>query len=219
MYSITKRIFDLAFASLLLLLLLPFMLPICIILLFTDEREVFYRQERIGYCNRKFGIWKFATMLKNSPNMPGGEITLRNDPRVTRIGRFLRFSKINELPQLLNILSGEMSFVGPRPLMKKSFDQYSPEVQEKVYQSVPGITGIGSIIFRDEEELVTNSNMPPQEFYRLFVFPYKGELELWYHRRRSLYVDFMILILTVVVILAPRTHLPYKVFTDLPKRK
>src|SRR5690606_18591410 len=98
-----------------------------------------------------FNILKFATMLKNSPHMPGGEITLRNDPRLLPLGGFLRKTKINELPQLLNVLRGEMSLVGPRPLMEVSFEMYPAEFQEVVYESMPGLTGIGSLVFRDEE--------------------------------------------------------------------
>src|SRR5690606_2286133 len=112
--------------------------------------------DRVGYKNKTFSIWKFATMLKNSPNMPGGLITTKKDPRITPMGGFLRKTKINELPQLINILKGDMSFVGPRPVMQKSFEQYPPEIQKIIYNVKPGLTGIGSIVFRDEEQLITN---------------------------------------------------------------
>ena len=148
MYEFTKRVFDVVVALVLLVILLPLLLPLVLILKLTDEGEVFYFQDRVGFQNRKFSIWKFATMLKDSPNMSGGEITLRNDPRITTAGKFLRLTKLNELPQLVNVLIGDMSFVGPRPLMPVSFEQYAPEVQERVYESRPGITGIGSVIFR-----------------------------------------------------------------------
>src|SRR5690606_32749746 len=127
MYTLIKRLFDFIVSLLAIIVLLPFMIPIIILLLLTGEHEVFYKQKRVGYHNKPFLIWKFATMLKASPGMGTGEITLRNDPRLLPMGKFLRMSKINELPQLINILIGEMSIVGPRPLMQVSFDQYSAE--------------------------------------------------------------------------------------------
>ncbi|RYZ95740.1 MAG: sugar transferase, partial [Sphingobacteriaceae bacterium] len=157
MYRSAKRVLDIIIASLALILLSPILIPVSIILLFTGEKEVFYFQKRIGYHNRPFDIIKFATMLKNSPNIGTGEITLRNDPRVTAFGKFLRMSKINELPQVINVLKGDMSIVGPRPLMKVSFDIYNEEVQQKIYLSKPGITGIGSVVFRDEEKIVSEA--------------------------------------------------------------
>ena len=123
-YNFSKRIFDIIVSLISLILLLPLFIPIAIILRFTAEGEIFYLQERYGLNNTKFNIYKFATMLKDSMNMGSGSITLRNDPRVTKIGSFLRKSKINELPQILNILKGDISLVGPRPLVKKTFLQY-----------------------------------------------------------------------------------------------
>jgi len=122
MYLIIKRFFDFVLSLIALIILLPFLLPIIILLKLTGEHEVFYFQKRIGYKNREFNIWKFATMLKNSLNMGTGEITLRNDPRVTKVGKFLRSTKINELPQIINVLKGDMSIVGARPQIKKAFD-------------------------------------------------------------------------------------------------
>ena len=115
MYKFIKRFFDILFSLLALVILLPVFIPIIILLLLTGEHEVFFRQERVGYKNSIFRIWKFATMLKNSPNMGHGDMTVRKDPRITPLGRFLRQSKINELPQVFNILTGDMSFVGPAP--------------------------------------------------------------------------------------------------------
>ena len=156
----------------------------------TGEGYIFYRQKRIGYRNTYFEIWKFATMLLNSPNMGSGSITLRNDPRITPMGGFLRKTKINELPQLFNVLLGNMSLVGPRPLMQADFDAYSPEVQAKVYSVKPGITGIGSVVFRDEEKYFDeNLKEDPKVFYERVIAPYKGALELWYAENQSLWVD------------------------------
>jgi lipopolysaccharide/colanic/teichoic acid biosynthesis glycosyltransferase len=206
------------FAWVALLLLTPLLLPIVIILRFTGEGYVFYYQRRIGYRNKYFDIIKFATMLKNSPNMGTGSITLRNDPRLLPLGKFLRKTKINELPQIINVLKGDMSWVGPRPLVDKTFNAYPETIRNKVYDSKPGITGIGSIVFRDEEKLISESGMPPHEFYELVVAPYKGELEIWYNKHKSFWVDSLIAVLTVWVILFPKSDLMHKVFKDLPKR-
>src|SRR6476620_1452528 len=134
MYSFIKRILDILLSLLAMIILLPLFIPIIILLLLTGEHEVFFRQDRVGYRNRIFRIWKFATMLKDSPNMGHGDVTVRKDPRITPIGRFLRITKLNELPQIINILTGDMSLVGPRPLMKVGFDRYTDEMKEKVYR-------------------------------------------------------------------------------------
>jgi lipopolysaccharide/colanic/teichoic acid biosynthesis glycosyltransferase len=138
MYKHIKRFFDIIFSLLAIILLSPILIPVIILLLLTGEHEVFYRQDRVGYKNKIFKIWKFATMLKNSPNMGDGDITKRGDPRITPVGKFLRQSKINELPQLINIITGDMSFVGPRPLMKVGFDRYTDALKAKVYNVIPG---------------------------------------------------------------------------------
>ena len=146
MYLVTKRIFDIISSSLLLIFLMPLLLPIIILLKITSEGEIFYFQERIGKNNKPFMIFKFATMLKNSSKMHGGYITVKNDPRLTFMGAFLRKTKINEIPQLLNIILGHMSVVGPRPVMRESFRAYPENVREVIYRVKPGLTGIGSII-------------------------------------------------------------------------
>jgi len=216
MYRLIKRFLDFLFSLLALLILSPVFILVIILLALTGEHKVFYFQKRIGYKNREFRIWKFATMLKDSPNIGTGVITVRNDPRVTRVGRFLRRSKLNELPQLFNVLLGKMSFVGARPQIQQGFDLYSPEVKEIIYNTPPGITGIGSVIFRDEEKLVSeSSNM--DETYRK-IFQYKGELETWYQKNISFYTDFMILFLTAWYIFFSESRLVYKVFPSLPQR-
>ena len=216
MYPLIKRFFDFIFSLAGLILLSPLLIPVIIILLLTGEHEVFYFQKRVGHKNREFSIWKFATMLKNSPAMGTGEITLRNDPRVTKFGKFLRITKINELPQLINVLLGNMSLVGARPLMKKSFDHYSNEVKQVVYNTPPGITGIGSVIFRDEEKLISDS----KDIHAAYrdIFGYKGELEKWYQQHFDFYTDVMILFLTGWYIVFAKSNLVFKVFPSLPKR-
>jgi lipopolysaccharide/colanic/teichoic acid biosynthesis glycosyltransferase len=218
MYKYIKRFFDILFSLLALIILLPVFIPIIILLLLTGEHEVFYRQDRVGYKNSIFRIWKFATMQKNSPNMGSRDLTMRNDPRVTPMGKFLRRSKINELPQLINIVTGDMSFTGPRPLMKSGFDRYSDEMKAKVYNVKPGLTGLGSIIFRDEELIITKSNLSPHECYEKVILPNKGALEVWYQQHLSFFTDCMILFLTAWYIFFPHSQLVYKIFPSLPKR-
>jgi lipopolysaccharide/colanic/teichoic acid biosynthesis glycosyltransferase len=214
------RIIDILLSTLALLILLPFFVPIVVILLLTGEHKVFYSQTRVGYKNQNFKILKFATMLSNSANMGSGSLTLKNDPRVLPFGSFLRKTKINELPQILNIIIGDLSIVGPRPQMQVDFEKYSVEVQKKIYDVRPGLTGIGSIIFRDEESLISLAakNENPHDFYKRVIAPYKGEVEVWYQEKRTLFLDFQLIFMTVWVIVFPETKLYEKWFKDLPKR-
>ena len=215
------RILDILLSLLALVLLLPLFMLIILILLLTGEHKVFYLQTRVGYKNKDFKIIKFATMLSNSANIGSGSLTLKNDPRVLPFGSFLRKTKINELPQILNIIIGDLAIVGPRPQMQVDFEKYSDEVQKKVYDVRPGLTGIGSIIFRDEESLISLAaeNENPHEFYTRVIAPYKGELEMWYQENRSLVLDLRLILMTVWVIIFPETMLYEKWFGDAPKQK
>ena len=217
MYRIFKRIFDILSSLAALLLLSPFLLVICIISLFTGEHEVLYFQERIGYKGKKFYIWKFATMVKNSPNMGTGMLTMRKDPRVLPFGRFLRKTKLNELPQLVNVLKGDMSVVGPRPMVQKTFDAFPEAIRYKVYDSHPGLSGVGSIIFRDEEDYVSRAKNSTL-FYDGYIQPYKAELEVWYGENKSFKVDIFIILLTVWKIFSEKNNLIFKVFKTTPYR-
>ena len=221
MYKLTKRLFDILSSSIALILLSPLLLPIIVLLRLTSEGEVFYFQERIGMYNKPFKIFKFATMLKNSSKMKGGYITVKNDPRLTFMGGFLRKSKINELPQLLNILLGHMSVVGPRPVMPVSFESYAEEIQKVIYNVKPGLTGIGSIIFRDEEDIITKVKSDAGDiwdFYKNTIYPFKGELEIWYQKNKSFLLDIKLIFITAWVIFFPNSKIYDKLFTDLPKR-
>ena len=213
-----KRFFDILLSFIALLILSPILIPVVIGLLLTGEHYVFYFQKRIGYKNQPFDIWKFATMLKNSPNLPGGVHTTSKDPRLMPLGGILRKTKINELPQVVNILLGDMSIVGPRPLVKKVFDHYPVHVKAVINNVRPGLTGIGSIIFSDEERLVTETKMEHEAFFAGFILPYKGELELWYQKHLSLYTDIMLIFLTAWVIIFPVSDLVYRIFRDLPEK-
>lgn len=219
MYSFFKRLLDLVIATMASLVLLPLLLPIVVLLRFTAEGEVFYLQERIGYKNSKFKIWKFATMLKNSLDIGTGSITLENDFRVTKFGKFLRKTKINELPQIYNVIKGDISIVGPRPILEQDWELYPDHIINKIYDVKPGLTGIGSVVFRDEESLmsaVKDSNY--HDFYERVIAPYKGNLEMWYQKNQSMLLDLKLISLTALVILFPDNKLHEKWFEDLPKR-
>ncbi len=216
MYQAFKRLFDILSSGAAILLLLPMALPVMLLLRLTGEGKIFYRQERLGYKNQKFKILKFATMLEDSLNMPGGEITLDKDPRITPMGGILRKTKFNELPQLWNVFVGDMSVVGPRPLMQVSFDMYSPDVQKVVYESKVGLTGIGSLVFRDEAGLVRASGEDPRAYYRNVIYPHKGALERWYFEHRSAWTDTKIIALTAISIVFPGSNLACSAFRELP---
>lgn len=213
-----KRFVDVLVSAIALVVLTPLLLPVMLALRLTGEGEVFYRQRRIGFQNGTFGILKFATMLKNSPNIGTGSLTVRGDPRVTPLGHGLRATKLNELPQLINVLVGDMSFVGPRPQMQVDFDVYPADVRERIYEVRPGVTGIGSIVFRDEERLLSRDGVDPRAFYSEKIAPYKGALEMWYLDRQSLWLDAQLLLLTVHAVLRPESNLVYRRFPDLPAR-
>jgi len=213
-----KRIFDIIFSFLAILVLLPFMLPIMLVLKLTGEHYIFYEQSRIGLNGNPFKIIKFSTMLLNSPSIGTGEITLKNDPRVFPFGRILRKTKINEIPQLINILKGDMSFVGPRPLTPKHFNFFSSEQQKVINQLVPGLTGVSAIIFREEEDIFAKSNLDHETCYKLLLSPYKAALEEWYLNHKSWFVDIKIIFLTAWVIIFKDSILPYKLLNNLPQK-
>ncbi|HTN67878.1 MAG TPA: sugar transferase [Dysgonamonadaceae bacterium] len=218
-YPIVKRTFDFLVSFIGLVCLGPLFVIIMVILKLTGEGEIFYLQERMGLNNKPFYIYKFATMLKDSPNMGNKTLTVRNDPRITKVGRILRITKINELPQILNVIKGDMALVGPRPLLVKSFQNYTPEVQAVIYKNRPGITGLGSLVFRDEERLVTaykKLGKDPVQYYRTYIYPYKGALEQWYYHNASLLVDFKILFLTFWSLVNSNSEMVYKTFNNLP---
>jgi lipopolysaccharide/colanic/teichoic acid biosynthesis glycosyltransferase len=210
-----QRVLDIFFSTLALLVFAPLLIPIAIALRFTGEGEVFFVQPRVGRGGRTFGLYKFATMLKDSPNLGTGTITLRDDPRILPMGRFLRKTKINELPQLLNILFGDMSIVGPRPQTQRCFDAFAPRSQTAIVKVRPGLSGIGSIVFRSEEDMMGTSANPAQ-FYDDVIAPYKGALEEWYVEHASLYTYLMVIALTIWVIFKPKSDAVWRVFSSLP---
>lgn len=199
------RFFDILFSGIAVIILLPFMIPIMIGLKLTGEHYIFYEQERIGKGGKSFNLLKFATMLKDSPNMAGGLYTEANDPRILPMGRFLRKTKINELPQLLNILKGDMSIIGYRPQVRSQYDSYPEEVRAALAKSRPGLSGIGPIVFRSEEQIL--QQFPTHEerdhFYKTVITPYKGALEVWYSKHKNVFMYFRLIFMTVEVVLKP----------------
>jgi lipopolysaccharide/colanic/teichoic acid biosynthesis glycosyltransferase len=211
-----QRLFDVFFASLALLVLSPMLLPIAAVLRMTGEGEIFFPQNRVGRHGKSFKLYKFATMLKNSPSIGTGTVTLKDDPRILPVGKFLRKTKINELPQLLNILEGSMSLIGPRPQTQRCFDAFPKDSQTAILSVRPGLSGIGSIVFRDEQEMM--HELPdPGRFYDDVIMPYKGALEEWYVRRQNLAMYFFLIGLTVWVVLFPRSKAVWHLLRDLPQ--
>lgn len=213
-----RRVADIVTALMALTVLaLPF-LVIAVVLRCTGEGKVWFLQKRIGKDGRLFKVYKFATMRADSERIGTKDITLRDDPRVLPVGRFLRKMKINELPQLINVLKGEMSMIGWRPLLEKSFSYYPPHVQERIIHYKPGLTGIGSVMFRDEEAIVARSDKSPERVYQEDIAPYKGELELWYQANQGIALDFKIIVATAWAVLLPNSRGYLKWFSDLPPR-
>ena len=209
------RCLDILFSGLAIIVLLPFTLPIMLWLKLTGEHDIFYRQKRIGMGGNPFFVLKFATMLRDSPNLTGGLITRPNDPRILPLGNFLRKTKINELPQLVNVFLGQMSVVGYRPFAETHYNLYSAKVKASIGKIRPGLSGIGSIIFKNEEHIL--HNVPDQErFHDEVITPYKGSLESWYVEHRDLYSYFMVIILTIWVFVWPKSLAVFNVFKGLP---
>lgn len=154
-------------------------------------------------------------MLKDSPHIGSGTVTLPNDPRVLPVGRILRKAKLNELPQLLNVLKGDMSVIGPRPQTQRCFDAFSAEAQAKITKVRPGLSGLGSIVFRDEEEMM-HGQADPNEFYDRVIMQYKGQLEAWYVDHQNLGTYLLLILITIWVIVVPRSSIVWRCFPSLP---
>jgi len=210
-----QRFFDVLFSGLALLVLSPLLLVVVILLRFTGENEIFFLQERVGKNGKVFNLFKFATMLKNSPNLGTGTVTLKADPRVLPIGKFLRMTKINELPQLLNILLGEMSIVGPRPQALRCFNAFPVNLRQIITKVKPGLSGIGPIIFRNEENILAD-HLGSVEFYDNVIAPYKAEVEAWYVDRQTMGTYFLVIFVTIWVVLFPSSTVAWHLFKGLP---
>ena len=210
-----QRFLDILLSGLALLVLSPLLIPVMLILRLTGEGEVFFVQQRVGRGGQPFGLYKFATMLKNSPNIGTGTVTVKGDPRVLPFGRILRKTKLNELPQLLNIFKGDMSIIGPRPQTRRCFDAFPAESQAQIVKVRPGLSGIGSIVFRDEEELM-HASQEPERFYDEVIMPYKGKLEEWYVAHQGLWTYLASIFATAWVVVFPSSQLVWRLFRGLP---
>lgn len=188
------RCFDIFLAVLGIIILLPMAILIAIWIKIDSSGPVIYRQQRIGLNGKPFGLLKFRTMQVASDKK--GMLTVGNkDSRITRAGYFLRKYKMDELPQLVNVLLNEMSFVGPRPEVKKYVDLYSAK-QKKVLSVKPGITDYASIVYRNENEILASASNPEEEYVHK-IMPHKISLNLTYIRQRSLRAYLAILFKTI----------------------
>jgi lipopolysaccharide/colanic/teichoic acid biosynthesis glycosyltransferase len=193
-YASSKRLFDIVCASVGLLVLAPLGLLIALLIKLSDGGPIFYRQTRVGQFGKPFRIWKFRSMVVNADKI-GVPLTKDEDPRITRIGRFLRKSKLDELPQLWNVLSGDMSFVGPRPEVLRYVEHYTPD-QREILKYKPGITDVATLLFRNEEALLRGA-ADVEEFYLRYCLPKKIELNRQHAERASLLQDIWIILQTL----------------------
>lgn len=214
-----KRAFDIVAALLGLLALAPLLLVVSLILLVTGEKRVFFFQERVGQFRKPFNLVKFTTMSDAALDRPDAGITLDDDPDVFPFGRVLRRTKINELPQLINVLRGDISLVGPRPLTPRSFARYPEQVQEQLAQLKPGLTGLASVIFRDEERIIANSPKSREQCYIEDIRPRKAQFERIYGANMSFWLDLKIVFATAVSVLAPSISVEAIFFRDLLDRE
>ena len=191
----TKRLFDLILSSLLLILLLPLLILVSAFVWLDSPGDVFFTQVRIGRGGKPFRIFKFRTMTP-SPTSTTSQVTASNDPRITRLGRYLRASKIDELPQLLNVWLGQMSFVGPRPEVPLYVSYYSPKDREIILSLRPGITDLASIKFRNESSLLAQYH-DPHSAYVNEILPLKTQCYLDYVQNRSISGDIVIIFQTL----------------------
>ena len=198
LYEGIKRLLDISIAGLGLLLLLPLMGAIALLIKLDSPGSVFFAHERVGRYGRKFKVLKFRTMVQDAPKL-GGAITAGHDPRITRVGRILRKTKLDELPQLWNVLKGEMSLVGPRPEVEKYVQLWEPNLREIVLSVRPGITGLTQIRYRHEERLLAQQ-ADPEKYYRETLLPLKLASDVEYVQRRCLVLDLYLLARTFLAL-------------------
>lgn len=209
------RVCDFLFSGISLFFLLPLFLVIIFVLKFTGEGEIFFLQERVGKRKKMFKLFKFVTMLKNSPKIGTGTVTLKDDPRILPVGSFLRKTKINELPQLLNVFLGHMSLIGPRPQTQRCFNAFPIKSQKIISKVKPGLSGIGPIVFHSEENILEKHN-DIIDFYDNVIGPYKGDVEAWYVKKRNIFIYFSLILITIWVVIFPNSGIVWKAFKDLP---
>src|SRR5438094_3525384 len=200
-----KRLFDVGATIAALFVLWPVLLIVALLIKLDDGGSVFFRQERVGHAGRRFRVWKFRTMIPDAERR-GGALTVGQDPRTTRVGRWLRRSKLDELPQLFNVLAGDMSLVGPRPEVPRYVARYSAE-QRRVLDLVPGITDPASIAYRRESELLARAP-DPERYYVTAVMPDKIRINLTYAARATRWTDLKV-VLGTLGHLRPRRGKPH----------
>jgi len=208
-----KRVLDIVVAGVGLIALSPLLLLVSIVIKIGSTGPVFFRQERMGKGFRPFHIYKFRTMIDNAAQM-GSAITCGKDPRITTLGKFLRKTKIDELPQLINVLRGEMSLVGPRPELRK-FVQLFRQDYETILKIRPGITDLASLKYQDEAELLATSTDAEEEYLRR-VLPDKVELAKYYVKRSSLFFDMSLILRTIPKLFGSKARNPI-IFTEEKK--
>ena len=222
-----KRTFDIMLSGIGLVALFPLGLLAGLLVKLADWGPVFYGQDRIGQFGKPFRIWKFRSMVSNAEKS-GVAVTQANDPRITRMGRVLRNTKLDELPQLWNVLVGDMSFVGPRPEMAKYVERYTAE-QRAILKWKPGITDLATLLFRNEETLLRSAE-DVEGFYLRYCLPKKIELNLQYAERASLLQDLWIMVQTIcpywlgvlfldVWVLAASCGLAYELHSDFALKR
>ena len=194
-----KRLFDLILAAAALALLWPLLLALAVWIKLDSPGPVFFRQERVGRHGRPFRIHKFRTMVADAPAR-GAPLTVGADPRITRAGRLLRGARLDELPQLLDVLAGTMSLVGPRPEVPRYVAHYPAHLRERVLSVRPGITDPSSLAFIDEAELLARAADPEREYIEV-ILPRKLAAAAEYAARASLWTDLQVLARTAAVLL------------------
>ena len=194
----SKRLFDVLAAAGGLLLLAPALLAIALWIRLDSPGPALFRQRRVGRHGRHFDIYKFRTMAARPDE--GRQLTVGLDPRITRAGRFLRRTKLDELPQLLNVLEGTMSLVGPRPEVPRYVDRYPPAVRRTVLSVAPGITDLAAILYKDESDILGRAQ-DPERAYVETILPVKLEYYQRYVRERSFWLDLRIIFRTLAAIL------------------
>ena len=195
LYEAAKRVLDFTVAALGLLLLAPLFVLIALVIKFDSPGSVFFAHTRVGRYGRPFKVLKFRTMVQDAPKR-GGAITAEDDPRVTRVGKILRKTKLDELPQLWNVLKGEMSLVGPRPQVEQYVALWEPTLREKVLSVRPGITGLTQICYRHEGVLLAQQPNP-EAYYREVLLPIKLRSDAEYVDKRTLLYDLYLIARTL----------------------
>lgn len=217
MYPFFKRFFDIVFALMGIVITGPFLLLSIFIIFISGETKPLFIQLRVGKDRQLFRFYKLRTM-KRTQSQNSGPITFHGDDRITKVGLFLRWSKMDEFPQFFNVLNGDLSFVGPRPLMPETFYAYDKSIQKRIAKVKPGITGVGSVVFRNEALLLKQAGENKQkDFYLNKILPYKGELEEWYVKHQSFGVDLKLLFFSAAVIAYSRMTGLHNYFKNLPK--